>query len=248
MDGSARAHDTSIAKVYPEKPLLSRILSVPFCARRLAGRPESGQSGHHMTRTRRKPWSRERLERSAFHYLSRYASTRARLRDVLERKIRRSRNWVELSEEEAGWITEIADKCEQMGLIDDREFASVKARSLHRAGKSTKAIRSWLRGRGVDEARIDAAIDELAEEGGLDRRDDVDASAALRFARKRRLGPFRREALASGPEGLKARQRELAALARAGFGIGIAHAITEADSPEDLQQRLQHIIERGIAD
>ncbi len=53
--------------------------------------------------------------------------------------------------------------------------------------------------------------------------------AAARYAR-RRLGPFR-----AAPEREGHRQRDLAALARAGFGYSVARRIIAAESPADVE-------------
>ncbi len=54
--------------------------------------------------------------------------------------------------------------------------------------------------------------------------------AAARYAR-RRLGSFR-----AAPEREEHRQRDLAALARAGFGYSVARRIIGAESPADFDE------------
>jgi len=67
-----------------------------------------------------------------------------------------------------------------------------------------------------------AAADEAEEKPEL--------AAAARLARKRRLGPWR------AAEGRReARERDLAALARAGFSYDVALAVIDAEGPEDLE-------------
>ena len=54
--------------------------------------------------------------------------------------------------------------------------------------------------------------------------------AAARYARRRRLGPFR-----AAPEREERRQRDLAALARAGFAYDVARRVIEAETPGDVE-------------
>ena len=87
-----------------------------------------------------------------------------------------------------------------------------KAQSLGRRGYGKRRVAGALRGAGV------------AEEDGAEALDHADreaASAALRFAERRRIGPF---ALvpASDP---KQRDKQLAAMIRAGHSFHLAQAI-----------------------
>ena len=56
-----------------------------------------------------------------------------------------------------------------------------------------------------------------------------DLAAALRYACRRRLGPYRRPDAPTPDRG-----RELAALGRAGFSRGVAEAIVDCDDAGDL--------------
>ena len=59
---------------------------------------------------------------------------------------------------------------------------------------------------------------------------NAEIEAALRYARRRRLGPYRvdREIATEN------RQRDLASLGRAGFSYDTARRVVDADDPEDL--------------
>ncbi len=73
---------------------------------------------------------------------------------------------------------------------------------------------------------IDAAIASLRELCA-----DPELAAARHFARRRRLGPFRAAA-----ERQRHAERDLAALARAGFSYRVARSVMAAKTPEDLEQ------------
>jgi len=89
-----------------------------------------------------------------------------------------------------------------------------------------------------------AAHDGAAHDEGAARA--AEWRAALTHARKRRLGPWRREPWPAAAEARdRARRRELGNLARAGFDHEIARAILEAESPEDLASRVSLPPDRG---
>ena len=91
-----------------------------------------------------------------------------------------------------------------------------------------------LRVAGVDETDSEAAR-ELA---------DADAiSAALRFAQKRKLGPFAERGL----DDPRQREKAIAAMVRAGHGFGLARAIAEmrpaeAADGQEIEERLRLVL------
>ncbi len=191
---------------------------------------------------KQKKVSAEYLERAAFYYLGRFASSRRNLERVLERKTRRRHaDFAPPSQEEAGWIITVANKCETLGLVDDHSYAVQKARAMHRAGRSKRRIRGELNAKGVGEDDIGAALAALQEalcepdeapDDGL----DVDRSAAITFARRRKFGPYRRAGMGADRLDEETRtRRELAAFARAGFSYELAHKILAAREEEDLE-------------
>ncbi len=82
-----------------------------------------------------------------------------------------------------------------------------------------------LREKGAGADNIEAAL-ETAREDAL----DVDLAAAAALARRRRLGPYRRE-----DERQERRDRDLAALVRAGFSYDITRRIIEAETVDVLE-------------
>lgn len=162
------------------------------------------------------------LEKAALRYLERYASSVAGLRRVLRRKARRAGGEGEASESHADIETVLA-KLVRMGLLDDARYAEFRAANLARRGASLYAIRRDLATRGVARTQIDAAVAVLKDEsGGTD--DETDRAAALALARRRRLGPYRAEAVRAA-----FRDRDLATLGRAGFALEIARSVIDGD-------------------
>ncbi|WP_029008576.1 regulatory protein RecX [Azospirillum halopraeferens] len=166
------------------------------------------------------------LENAALHYLERFASSAENLRRVLMRKVDRSvRAHGTDREEAAGWVDALVARYRTAGLLNDTAYADLRAGSLHRRGASTRAIREKLAAKGVGRAEVDAALERL----DADTEGDPDLAAAAAFARRRRLGPFRpAEARADH------RDRDLAALGRAGFDYATARRVVDAEDPDAI--------------
>jgi regulatory protein len=81
--------------------------------------------------------------------------------------------------------------------------------------------------KGVSEDAIDAALESVFE-----KEIDPDRRAAIAYARRRRIGPWRKDNRDTFQE------RDLAALGRQGFAYGIARWIVEADSSEICEASL----------
>ena len=182
--------------------------------------------------TRRKPKGPKQatpdyLEKAALHYLERYASSRANLRRVLMGKVERSARF-HGTDREAGAkaVEQLLDRLARAGYLDDAAYARGRAISLHRAGHGAQAIRMKLRQKGVDEDTCWAALESLEEEA-----EAPELAAALRYARKRRLGPYR------APDRREANaERDMAALARKGFSLDLARQVVLTDDLETLEQ------------
>jgi regulatory protein len=179
-----------------------------------------GQNERNPKGTRKRPRkvSPRYLENAALHYLKRYAATVSQLKRVLLRRVDRSLRVHGGDRAEAlGWVDGLVDKLIRGGLINDSAYAGMKAQSLRASGRSSRAIAQKLRMKGVPaelvQQKLAEATAELSEE-----------EAARIWARKKRLGPFRRD----GQTREENRQRDLAALARAGFSFGIAKRVIDA--------------------
>lgn len=172
-----------------------------------------------MTRTDprkpRPPYSEEALERLALHYAGRYATTRAKLRAYLARKLR-ERGWEGAGEPP---IEALAERLAGLGYIDDAAFASARARSLLRKGLGERRLTMVLDAAGIAPADAEEAKG-LAREQAL--------QAAHRFAARKRIGPYSRSA-PDRPE----REKAFAAMMRAGHPTDIVREVLNA-SPADI--------------
>jgi len=171
----------------------------------------------------------EYLERSALYYLERYAAPAGHLRRLLLAKVSRSARF-HGTDAEAGAeaVEELVARLTRAGLIDDAGYAASRARSLMRRGTSARAIRARLLQKGVAPALIDQALNGLAEEAR-----EPELAAALAYARRRRLGPYR---IGARDE---SRARDLAALGRQGFDLDTARRVIDATDPAQLEAEAQ---------
>lgn len=183
-----------------------------------------------MARSRRplRPIAPEYLEKAALAYLERFASSAENLSRVLMRRVERAaRAGISDRDEGRRLVDALVARYCARGLLDDRLYAEGRARSLHRQGRPRAEIARRLAAKGVASDDIDAAIESLSQDVA-----DVDLAAAVAFARRRRIGPFRTNARDAY------RDRDLAALGRAGFPYEIARRIMEAESPAELEDML----------
>ncbi|KLK94022.1 RecX family transcriptional regulator [Microvirga vignae] len=159
------------------------------------------------------------LQRAALAYLERYASSAENLRRVLKRKVdKRCRLRGEDPAEFQEMIDEVVAKSLRTGLIDDTRYAEARVATLRRRGGSARAIQAKLSAKGVDRATIAAAL-----EGG---EEDDEEKAAHALARRRKLGPYR------PGERAPYRDKDLAALARAGFRFDVARQVIDGEKEE----------------
>ena len=173
-----------------------------------------------------------RLANAALFYLSRYAASEASLRRVLNNKIRRAsmmdKDFADDKESKKNLFEEIEiiiAKHKKTGAINDKSYAEMKVASLRRSGKSARYITQSLRQKGVDSDLIERALVPEEDENPQ----DVERAAAVKLARRRRLGPFRKAGVGDDP---KLRTKEFATLVRAGFSFDVAKKVLGAEPEE----------------
>ncbi|WP_183985594.1 RecX family transcriptional regulator [Sphingomonas jinjuensis] len=151
----------------------------------------------------------------ALRYVERFATTRGKLADYLRRKVR-ERGWA--GEQPADPVA-LAERMAALGYVDDRAYAEMKAAALTRRGLGTRRVAVALKVARID---ADAAAEATDAVAGEARR------AAIVFARRRRLGPF-----GAPPADRAARERQVAAMLRAGHSMTLARMIVDAKAPLD---------------
>jgi len=170
------------------------------------------------------PLDSKRLEELALRYVGRYATSKAKLVAYLSRKLR-ERGWNETREPD---LEAIAERFSELGYVDDAAFALAKSRSLTGRGYGRRRLDDKLRAAGIGD-------EDAAEARDHAEREAVDA--ALRFAQRRRIGPFAHDD--SDPRG---REKAIAAMVRAGHSFAIASAVARLAAGavvdrEDLAER-----------
>lgn len=166
-------------------------------------------------RKTRPPLDPDSLGELALAYVGRFATTRAKLAAYLARKLT-ERGW---AEENPADVSAAVERLSELGYVDDEAYALSRSRALTGRGYGARRVRDSLRSAGVDETDSQAAR-ELAEAGAVE--------AALRFARRRRLGPF-----GKADSDRSDRERALAAMLRAGHSFALSKAILEIEPGSD---------------
>lgn len=160
------------------------------------------------------PLTAAKLEELALAYVARFATSAAKLGRYLRRKLR-ERGWEGAGEPDPqGLVARFV----AAGYVDDAGFARSRASSLRRRGYGDRRVEQSLRAAGIADAERDAV-----------RADDHQARrAALVLARKRGFGPFGLER----PDPAR-REKQLAAMLRAGHALDTARNLLDAPSEAD---------------
>ena len=163
------------------------------------------------------PLDEARLNELALRYVGRFATTRAKLRSYLLRKLR-ERGWDGEREPD---VTAIGEQFAERGYIDDSSYALAKSQSLTGRGYGTRRVLETLRAAGIDEEDGIAAREHAQDEA---------IAAAVRFAQRRRIGPF----AMSEPKDSRERDKAIAAMIRAGHSFEIARAVIALPTGQDF--------------
>jgi len=164
------------------------------------------------------------MRSSATWYLERWPATSGRLRRVMMRKIDRSLAHHGGDRDEAAELLDaLIEQLTEGGWLNDERFVKARVEELRRRGGSRRAIRAKLAQQSAPRELVDDALAELQE--GSER------TAAVAYARRRRLGPFRLD-----PEQrAERRDKDLAAMARAGFSWSEASTVIDSEDVESLE-------------
>jgi regulatory protein len=155
------------------------------------------------------------LERLALRYVERFATTRGKLTAYLQRKIR-ERGWDGPPADPAA----LAERMAGLGYVDDRAFAEARAQALARRGLGARRVSQDFRAAGIAEEDAAELAPVIAGRA---------ADTALAFARRRRIGPF-----GDGNPDRAVREKQLAAMLRAGHGFDLARRIVALAPGEAL--------------
>ncbi len=196
-----------------------------------------------------RPLTAERIRNIAEHYVGQRESSAQMLKAVLERRLARRLRGLDpeaAAEERAAALplieAEVA-RLEAAGIIQDARFAGMKARAALASGRGARRILRDLGQKGVEEdtarqALLGAAREVVGDHDALGEASEVlreaEREAAESFARKKRLGPYRRDPLPEPwAERSKVWRREAGAMARAGFGVDVIRRVLDREPEPD---------------
>lgn len=162
-----------------------------------------------------RPLNTASLRDLALSYVARFATSATKLERYLRRKVR-ERGWED--DEEPDLAALVARYCE-LGYVDDEAYARARGGDLLRRGYGARRIAQAL-----GEAGIDEAVRHSVAPGEWQARESVVA-----LARRRRFGPFFR-----GDMEPARREKQLAAIMRAGHGFDSARRVVDARETETL--------------
>lgn len=149
----------------------------------------------------------KRLESLALRYVGRYATTRAKLRAYLLRKLGEA-DWEGATAPDPDALVA---RMAEFGYVDDRVFAEQRGAALGRRGFGARRIGLAFRAAGIETEDGEEAL-ATAREGALE--------AALALARRRRIGPFAAEV----PD-RPGREKAIGILVRGGHDPALARRI-----------------------
>ncbi|MBP5699129.1 MAG: regulatory protein RecX [Alphaproteobacteria bacterium] len=163
--------------------------------------------------------TKSRLRNIALYYLERFESSEENLRIILRRRIDK---YVFFNKEynpmqAYQWVEDVIAECLSQNFINDKRFADFKINNYLQAGKSRRYIEQKLKQKGIDEKIIEQYFAQI---------NYSEFDSALSFARKKKIGRFRE----NDEDRLENRQKDLAALVRAGFDYDVAKEILEPES------------------
>lgn len=184
-------------------------------------------------RRKKRPLTRANLRDMALAYVARFSTTASKLEAYLHRKIR-ERGLVDddggdaLDQVEV--VSKIVERIVELRYVDDEAYAKARSGSLLRRGYGGRRVDEALRHAGVDDGVRQEASPGLAQA----------REAALIMARKRRFGPFAPLPIDSEgderpPIDPKTREKQIAAMLRAGHEMDIVRTIIDAISSDWLE-------------
>ena len=177
--------------------------------------PETEQPKHKRPAKKITP---QRLKNIGLYYLKRFESSVENLRSVLQKRVNQyAKENPEFNKQEAyQWVENVLAEFEKLHYLDDDRFTEIKVRHYLSVGKPARYIQNKLREKGITNAQIDEMLDDFGYNP---------QEMALKLAKRKKIGPFRPD-----EESRKInRQKDMAALVRAGFDYDVVQEIMGAD-------------------
>ncbi len=127
------------------------------------------------------------------------------------------------TEQAAVWVDQLLARFVRSGVLDDERYARALSASLRRRGLSRRNILKKLSEKGIDSSVAEQMLVATdADEHGDEDDIDPEFAAALAYAKRRRLGAFKRRERDRDTD-----RKDIGALARAGFSYDIARRVLD---------------------
>ena len=159
-----------------------------------------------------------RLMNIALFYVSQYEASAEKVRQMLNRRLKRMRmRGEEVPPEAALWVENVLQKMQDKSYVDDNRYAENQVRSLILQGKSEHFICAKLALAGIRAEQVREILNTM---------ESTEESRARRFVERKKIGYLRPQ-----KERTKFLEKDMATLARAGFSYDIARsALISSDS------------------
>lgn len=171
------------------------------------------------------------LHNAGLYYLGRFSSSKQHFVDVMLRKVKKSCAAHKDQDFDScrQMVLKLADRFEESGLLNDTLYTHGMITSMRRRGASANAITQKLKAKGIAVSK-----EALNEHDQTEHHSPKDAefSAALVFARKKKIGQFSMNSKNACAPSQEQSRKWLSAFARAGFSYEISLKIinlTETD-------------------
>lgn len=193
----------------------------------LEGRDEARLKRGKRRERKARPLDEVGLRDLALSYVARFATTGAKLEAYLARKLRERG----VAEDADGRtlqldVAALTARLVELGYVDDAAYARAKAGELRARGYGARRVEQALWAAGVEESlRSDNAPGEAASR-----------RAAMLLASRRRFGPYGAGAPDDSPDARrKLREKQVAAMLRAGHSFDHARFIIDAAAIADIE-------------
>ena len=176
------------------------------------------------------------LRNSGLFYLQRSTASSGHFKSVMLRKVKKSCAFHKDQDYETcvTMVEKLTDQFLKEGLLDDDGYVRGMVNSLRRQGKSRQAIFAKLQSKRVPSETIETALNTFDEDHFEDTR-EAELIAALKVARKRKLGPYD---LTQKYDFDKA----LSILARQGFSFDTSRSVLKKNMEEAEEIRYKNFI------
>ena len=171
-----------------------------------------------------RPLGKARLEELALAYVARFATSAGKLEGYLARKLRERGFDDDGAGSGAEAVSALIARFVDRGWVDDAGWGRMKADGLLARGYGARRIEQALRDGGL--------ADDLRER--LSPEDAARRQAAADYARRRRFGPWGGEVPQDPVGRSKRREKQLAAMLRAGHDFAAAAKVIDAATSEEV--------------